>query len=417
MKPQSKKKQVLVFMLAPPLPAVAGGDIYAVNALVPFAQEIDFHLFCYVGDEEKDGQKIRNHQAEYDRVFRSIHMQPRPLMPFQRRRLRWALAMLQQVAYGLPFIDASYYSRSAVAAARAIVRDKGVDALEVNSAHLAFFKRFLPSSPAVLVSHNIESDIFPFWIPGELKGWRRRFVEWVAARSRRAAREVEQENGFGFNAMTFISRNDMDRVDGSVPKYLMPLSFPRVGRPYDDRPRDQFHVLWMGGFGWYPNAEGVIWFAREIFPHLKDQLAQEGIVLHFCGSHPPEELRAIHDGKNVHVHGFVDDINAMLDQAHLLMVPLRSGGGIRVKIVEAMSNGVPVLSTSKGCEGIGATDGRDIIVRDDPAAFAQALLAAASDASRMRALSEAGLRLMAEQYSQESSLAAKRKAYEHMGVL
>ncbi len=411
-----KKKQVLVFMLAPPLPAVAGGDIYAVNALLPFAEQIDFHLFCYVGGPE-DVCKIDRHRDAYARIFKSVHTERRPLMPFQMPRLKRALFLVWQALRGIPFIDASYYSTSAVAAARRLVRKYGIDTLEINSAHLAFFKKFLPAIPAVLVGHNIESDIFPFWMPVGLSGWKLRFMEWVAQRSRHSAHAVEIQNSFKFAAMTFISRRDMARVTADEPKLLMPLSFPSKGLRYEDKPAGVFNVLWMGGFGWYPNAEGVSWFVKEVFPLIRNELKENHIVLHFCGSHPPEDLRALHDGVSVFVHGFVEDIDAMLDQAHLLMVPLLSGGGIRVKIIEAMSAGVPVLSTNKGCEGIGAEDGRNILVEDDAAEFASALVRASREPERMNALAQAGLQLMAMEYSLEASLGAKRKAYEHAGVL
>lgn len=415
MKPQAKK-QVLVFMLAPSLPAATGGDIYAVNALLPFADEIGYHLFCYVGGEDQIA-KVEQNRAMYERVFRTVHMEPRPKMPFELPKWRCALRMAWQVSQGLPFIDASYCSASAVKAARRIVREQGIDAIEVNSAHLAFFRKYLPSVPGILVSHNIEADIFPFWMPVGLQGWKLRFMEWVARNSRQAAKAVEIENEYDFKAMTFISRQDMARVTDHVPKYLMPLHFPISERSYADRQVAGFHVLWMGGFDWYPNAEGVGWFIEQVYPLIKDQLRANGIVLHFCGGNPPDALEAIHDGQQVIVHGFVEDLRPILDQTHLLMVPLLSGGGIRVKIVEAMSAGIPVLSTSKGCEGIGATDDVNILVRDDAAAFASALLACSQQPQRMVALSSAGLHLMACEYSREASLDAKRAAYRQAGVL
>lgn len=411
------KKQVLVFTLAPPLPAVTGGDIYAVNALLPFAGEIDYHLFCFVsGDEHR--QRINDQREIYGRVFRTIHMEPRPLMPFQMSKVRRSIWMLWQVMHGLPFIDASYCSRSAISSARRIVRQNQIDAIEVNSAHLAFFRRFLPDIPALLVSHNIESDIFPFWLPQGLSGWKLKFMEWVAKRSRSAARAVELENGFGFSSMTFISSNDLSRTRDNVPRHLMPLFFRNRGVPYSQKKQGAggFNVLWMGGFGWYPNAEGIVWFAERVFPLIRDQLREHAIVFHFCGSHPPDQLKALHDGATVHVHGFVEDIDPLVRDAHLMIVPLLSGGGIRVKIIEAMSSGVPVLSTSKGCEGIGAEDGRNIIVRDDPEEFAAEILSASMDPERMSMLSRAGLHLMAKDYSEEASLAAKRAAYQDLGV-
>ncbi|NLA18880.1 hypothetical protein GPU89_19830 [Burkholderia cepacia] len=70
-------------------------------------------------------------------------------------------------------MDASYFSPAAIRSARRIVKEKKIDMLEVHSSHLAFFRKFFPALPAVLVSHNIESDLFPFWIPAQLTGWKK----------------------------------------------------------------------------------------------------------------------------------------------------------------------------------------------------------------------------------------------------
>ena len=327
--------------------------------------------------------------------------------------------MARQALQGLPFIDASYYS-SAVAAARRIVREQGIDAIEVNSTHLAFFRRFLPQVPGILLSHNIEADIFPFWMPAGLTGWKLRFMEWVASRwnglpGSRAAKAVEIDNAFGFSAMTFISRHDMSRVTDKVPRYLM-LHFPLGTTRFEDKPDDVFHVLWMGGFGWYPNAEAVTWFAEKIHPLLAGQLQERKIVLHFCGGNPPEALQALHDGRNVLVHGFVDDLQSLLDKAHLLMVPLLSGGGIRVKIVEAMSAGIPVLSTSKGARA----SARPTAWTSWCVMTQKGLPVHCWNARRTERdwqLCRRQGRISWRAYSQQASLDAKRAAYRHAGVM
>lgn len=411
--PRPGRPQVLVVMLAPPLPPLSGGEIYSANAVLPFADVVDYHLFCFVGGAA-DEERVRRNADLFGAVFRSVHLERRPPVPVGLPRVRRTLALARLTARNLPFADASYYSPAAVRAARRIVREHGIDALEVHSAHLAFFRRYLPPLPALLVSHNIEADLFPFDVP-EGGGLPQRFVRWVARRSRAASHDVEIENSYGFDAMTFISRGDLRRVTADVPKHVLPLSMPVRAHPAG-APGDPFRVLWMGGFGWRPNAEGVLWFVREVYPLLAPRLAEERIVLEFCGGDPPDELRRLHDGVTVLVHGFVDDLASVLDRASLLMVPLLSGGGIRVKIVEAMSAGVPVLSTSKGCEGIGAQDGVDILVRDTPQAFADAILEAARQPSRLAGLAAEASRLMDAEYSPAAVVAAKRKAYADLGI-
>lgn len=408
----STKKKILVFTLSPPLPANSGAPIYVTNTLLPLSEVYDFHLYTIGGPAEIE--HIKKHQAEYDRCFRSVHVEPRAAMPSQKGLVGRVVHALEHIRYGLPFMDASYFSGSAVRSAKRIVRKYGIDAMEIHSSHLAFFKRFLPDLPAVLVSHNIESDIFPFWIPQNLSGWKKKAVETVAKISRRNAHRVEIENCWKFEAMTFISMDDMARVTAAGIKKFIPLCLPVKNIDYKQKPEPPVNLLWMGGFWWYPNAEAVLWFVKDILPLVKDKLVEQNIRLHFLGAAPPDELMHVHDGANVFVHGFVDSLDDMLTSAHLLFVPLLSGGGVRVKILEAMSNGIPVLSTSKGCEGLGATDGIDIVVRDDAAGFAEALLKIAADREMRVRLSLACRNLLLEKYNLQQTIREKEGIYRRL---
>lgn len=405
------KKNLLIFTLSPPLPANSGAPIYIKNTLIPLSEKYNLHLYTIGGGAEIE--LIKKYRSEYDRYFCSVHVEPRVVMPSQKSLIGKIVHGFVHVWYGLPFMDASYYSGAAVKSAKKIIRQHNIHAMEIHTGHLAFFKKFIPTLPAVLISHNIESDIFPFWIPQHVRGWRKVAIEFIAKISRRNADLVELKNIWKFDAMTFLSRNDMDRVTNSVFKRYIPLCLPvKMNIDYSMRQAAPVKVLWMGGFWWYPNAEGVLWFVENIFPLIKGQLVQNNIELHFLGDAPPRELKAIADNKNVFVHGFVESIDSMLAVTHILFVPLLSGGGVRIKILEAMSNGIPVLSTSKGCEGIGARDGVEVLIRDEPSEFALALVALASDPEMRGQMSLAGRQFLNEKYNLEAYIREKDNIYQ-----
>lgn len=406
------KKNILIFTLSPPLPASSGAPIYVVNTLLPLANEYNLHLFTIGGEAEL--AQIEKHRKEYDHYFCSVHVEPRALIPSKKKTAGRIFHTLEHIRHGLPFMDASYYSRAAVKNARRIVKEMKIDAMEIHSSHLAFFKKFLPKIPALLASHNIESDIFPFWIPQHIAKWEKSIIELLAKISRKNAHQVEFENKWNFEAMTFISMNDMTRVTAPVEKYYIPLCLPVKDIDYREKPESPINLLWMGGFWWYPNAEGVLWFVREILPLVRDRLAERNIQIHFLGVAPPDELKAADDGKHVLVHGFVESLSDVLKNTHLLFVPLLSGGGVRVKILEAMSNGIPVISTSKGCEGLGATDGKDIIIRDTPEAFAQSLIELAVNQELRNRLSIACRELLCEKYNLQQCINAKSMLYKKL---
>ena len=410
--PTGRKKRILVFTLAPPLPPTSGGAMYVANSLVPLADRYEFHLFT-IGSEEDRAHVERNGDV-YSRVFASVHVEPRAELPAHKRFLGRVLHVAVHAWHGLPFMDASYFSAAAVRNARRIIREKGIDALEIHTPHLAFFKRFAPDIPALLVSHNIESDLFPFWIPAGLRGPSRLAADFVARISRRNARRVEIENAWGFKEMMFISEDDMRRVTAAVPKHYVPLCFPVQPVDYAAKRRDVCNALWLGGFWWHPNAEGVQWFLREIFPLVRPRLAQARLRFHFIGAGAPPELTAIHDGRNVVVHGFVPSLSELLADMHLLFVPLLSGSGVRVKILEAMSNGIPVLTTTKGCEGLGAVDGVHVVIRDQPGPFADALVELAGDFGQRERLSLNARALLTERFNLGPYLAVKDGIYARL---
>ncbi|QJP11923.1 glycosyltransferase family 4 protein [Pseudomonas multiresinivorans] len=407
---KTSKKNLLIITLSPPLPANSGAPIYVTNTLLPLADQYNLHLYTIGGEAEV--AHIEKHRKEYDKYFSSVHVEPRAQMPSQKTTGGRILHTLEHMVHGLPFMDASYYSRAAVQSARRIVREHKIDAMEIHSSHLAFFKKFLPKTPALLVSHNIESDIFPFWVPQNLSGWKKSAVELAAKVSRRNAHDVECENKWHFEAMTFISNNDMGRVTAPVEKHYIPLCLPIKEVDYTLRPASPVNLLWMGGFWWYPNAEGALWFVREILPLVRHKLQQHNIQIHFLGAAPPDELKAADDGKHVHVHGFVESLDDVLASTHLLFVPLLSGGGVRVKILEAMSNGIPVISTSKGCEGLGATDGENIVIRDTPEAFAASLIELALDQALRSRLSVSCRKLLDEKYNLQHCIDIKATLYK-----
>ena len=126
-------------------------------------------------------------------------------------------------------------------------------------------------------------------------------------------------------------------------------------------------LLFIGNMGYSPCVDAMLYFCREIFPLIRQ--AVSGVELWIVGKEPlPEVLRLNSDG--VHVTGQVEDVIPYYKQSAVCVVPLRSGGGTRLKILEAMALGRPVVSTTIGCEGLEVVDGQHLLIADKPANFA-----------------------------------------------
>lgn len=134
------------------------------------------------------------------------------------------------------------------------------------------------------------------------------------------------------------------------------------------------NVMTLGTLHYPPNADGIRWFAREVFPLIRQ--ARPEITLTIVGKNPPADFRqmAAQSGGAVTVTGYVPDLVPYMEQCALMVIPVRAGGGMRVRILEAFARAVPVVTTTIGLEGIDAVAGRDVLVEDTPEGFARAVL-------------------------------------------
>ena len=155
-------------------------------------------------------------------------------------------------------------------------------------------------------------------------------------------------------------------------------------------------LVFVGGMTWFPNRDALEWFGADILPHLK----AAGPVPHieWVGRATPEATSYYHD-LGIKLTGYVDDIRPYVNGAACYIVPLRVGGGTRLKILDAWALGKAVVSTSIGAEGLDARDGENIIIRDDPKAFADAVRAVCDDPALQRRLGENARRTAEATYS------------------
>jgi polysaccharide biosynthesis protein PslH len=166
-------------------------------------------------------------------------------------------------------------------------------------------------------------------------------------------------------------------------------------RPTDPRP-DGRTVVYFGLLSTIPNIDGVVHFVQDIWPRIA--MADPNARCKIIGGRPPPSLRAL-AGPRVELTGFVPDLRPHLAAAAAVVVPLRLGGGTRLKIVEAMAMGKAIVSTTLGAEGIDAVPGRDILVEDQPAAFADAVLRLLAEPGLAARIGQSARWLAVDRYS------------------
>jgi glycosyltransferase involved in cell wall biosynthesis len=178
-----------------------------------------------------------------------------------------------------------------------------------------------------------------------------------------------------------------------------------------DPPPDGRTVVFFGLLSYVPNVDGVIHFIRDIWPRIAE--AHPGARCKIIGGGAPPALTAL-AGPRVEFTGFVPDLRPHLAEAAVVVVPLRLGGGTRLKIVEAMAMGKAIVSTTLGAEGIEAVPGRELLIEDQPAAFAEAvnrLLAEPNSAARIGQLAR---QLAVERYAWSGAARALEGFYRRI---
>jgi glycosyltransferase involved in cell wall biosynthesis len=238
---------------------------------------------------------------------------------------------------------------------------------------------------------------------------------WLAAEAARMAR-YEAATCREFDAVVTVTAADGRALQGLYPPGNRPAAFPVIpicvepppGPPPPPAPEPI--ILFVGGMHWPPNADGVLWFAREALPLVRASVP--AARLYAVGLRPPPALAAL--APAVTAPGYVDDPEDYWRQARVFVVPLRAGGGMRVKILDAWARGVPVVSTTIGAEGLAYNPGQHILIADTPAALAEAVRRVLSDPALAQRLASGGRAIVAQHYDWRTAYPAWDAVYNSL---
>jgi polysaccharide biosynthesis protein PslH len=178
-----------------------------------------------------------------------------------------------------------------------------------------------------------------------------------------------------------------------------------------DPPPDGRTVVFFGLLSYLPNVDGMIHFVQDIWPRIAE--AHPEVHCKIIGGRPPPSLLAL-AGPRIELTGFVSDLRPHLAAAAAVVVPLRLGGGTRLKIVEGMAMGKAIVSTTLGAEGIEAVPGRDLLVEDHPVAFADAVNRLLADPDLTARIGQSARRLAVQQYSWSGAAQALERFYSQI---
>jgi glycosyltransferase involved in cell wall biosynthesis len=229
-----------------------------------------------------------------------------------------------------------------------------------------------------------------------------------------AWRRYERSTRPRFDAIVVFAERDLAAVRasaGQTPVTRIPLAVDVPGRPLAPEGSGQPIVLFVGGFAHPPNVDAAHWLATSIFPRVLQQVPEARLEL--VGHEPSDEILAL-AGDRVSVHGSVPDVTPYLDRAAVVVAPIRIGGGMRVKVLEALAAGKALVATARAGEGLEARPGKELVVADDEDEIVEALVQLLLDPQRRRRLADSARRWAEAHLGWDEGVAAFEELYESL---
>jgi len=246
----------------------------------------------------------------------------------------------------------------------------------------------------ILDSHNVEYDNFRrMWLKTSSPLRKLHYFDEY-----KKFYHEELENYKSQDALFVTSSRDKQILDAdlpNLPKYVVPNGVDASYFAPSPQSPEPYSMVFTGAMSYIPNSDAMLYFLDSIFPLIQREIPEAKIYI--VGSGPPKELLRRATDKIV-ITNFVDDVRPYVYRSSIFVVPLRMGGGTRLKILEAMAMKKPIVTTSIGCEGIHVRHNESALIADDPETFAQYAVRLLRDAGLGRQLTTNGFELMNAEY-------------------
>jgi sugar transferase (PEP-CTERM/EpsH1 system associated) len=397
---------ILLLTQVVPFPPDSGPKIKTYHLLRHLAARHRVTLVTFTRNEreEQDAAALRDVCA----AVHTIHL--------SRSRVRDVISLGRSLINGQPWIIERDDSTAMRRFLEQLVRSEAAagrsfDLVHADQLNMAQFAVGLPL-PRLLDQHNAVWTIF-----GRMAQQEHGPMRLLWEREWRLLKRYEGRICREFEAITAVSEEDkralFDAIGAPRQMPVIPIAVDAEDEQPIPRTSGARGILSLATMMWPPNVDGVMWFARDIYPRVKQRVHDTRFYV--VGQRPVAEVRTLPESDpSIEVTGYVADPTPYIANSACLIVPLRSGGGMRVKILEALARGIPIVSTTIGYEGIDLIPGEHLLVADTPEQFADAVASLLTDPERGARLAAAGRRRVLERYDWRAVCPAMDAVYEQI---
>ena len=371
------------------VPPDTGGKIRSYNILRELARQHSVTFFSFYGAHDGDVHpELKN---TFDRVVCLPLQLPAPKSLTEMRDYGIGLFSAQ------PYNVTKYCRPEVRRRLRELLNQETYDVILCDFLVAAGVIPWNAPTPKVIFTHNVEAAIWrrhyevatnPLWKAISWQEWRK--MEAAERRYLRLADHVLTVSETDRNAFAaFLDRGKLTVIPTGVDvDYFQPLPAEEISHS----------LVFTGSMDWLPNEDAIFYFADAILPLIQQQCPD--VSLEVVGRSPSRKLQALAEReRGIRLTGWVEDIRPFVARGSICIVPLRIGGGTRLKIFEAMAMAKAVVSTTVGAEGLPVRDGENIVLADTPGDFAASVISLLHDSNQRRRLGASARALVQEKYS------------------
>lgn len=391
--PNPRPKPKLLFLCQTlPYPPHGGVLIRTYNVLRLLSREFGITALCfYRAAERTNMDEVRHSLGELSQL---AHVEAFPI-PQEHSKVRLALDHLQSVLTMRAYTVQAYESAEFRSRLGELIKSHEFQLVHMDSLDLSAYLPMLSRLPVVCVHHNVESRLLRrrAATTGGLAG---RYIElqarltekeerrWCPAVALNVAVSVNDREAFQTiapSARFFVVPNGVDT------QAFQPATGPQEG------------IIFVGTYAWYPNRDAMEYFCLKVLPLIRERGIKSTVT--WIGRAPERVKREYAERFGVELTGYLPDMQPLVQRAACYVAPLRTGGGTRLKILDAWAMGKAVVSSTVGCEGLDARDGENILIRDTPEDFADAIERVLTDGALRHRLGTEARRTVESQYDWE----------------
>ena len=389
---------LLVFHLLP-YPPDDGGRIGFFNPIKYLSRKHEISAVCLTDryDQEASVEELRRFCVE-------VRTYKRPAWQDKYRLLRGAV-------FSPPGSASKYWHPAFGELIRDMIRKRQPEVVEFHHLNTAMYRRYAGDRPTILREHNVEYKVWERF-GGAAKGIGERiYGRWLLPRVRRFEAHVTGR----FDRCVVVTPADAEHLREIAPQARIEAIASGVDTEYFyPSPQtivEPFSITITGSFSWKPKQQSLSILLSDVFPRIRAR--QKNARLYIVGKGIPDSLwRIAERTPGVTVTGPVADVRPYVWRSSLVINYLQSGGGIALKVLEAMVMRKPVLTNALGCEGLEVTPGKDIVVADGPERFAEAAAQLLVDESWRTRLSERAYETAMKLYSWQAISDKFQRCYE-----